>query len=108
MNPTRRIFDLQVIMEDKPDEPILVTTDQRDSSAFELWEHGTSYARSAGMIDTFMRYTAWHALTRTKRIKITWEKFNATCTFAGDAPPPPPAPAAAGEVDDETPLGFGQ
>lgn len=109
-NAQLRIFDTIVHLEDT--EPLVVQVDQRDTSAWEL----TEMARTDGpraTPQTFMRWTAWHAMKRVSLTRLTWPDFDARCILATDhvpdAAPAAPAPdPLTGEVDTDTPLGAGR
>ena len=101
-DPVRRIFELQVIMESE--EPFIVTSDQRDTAAFELEDFGVPYAQIRERPDTFMRWIAWHALSRTGQTKLTWHKWTSQAIAVIDAPVTGPVQ----EADEDTPLAGGR
>lgn len=74
-----------VQMEDQTEYQI--TVDQRDIAAFEVQPFGVTFSKAATVLHTFTRWTAWHALTRTKKIKMSWGVFSEQCVFASDVDP---------------------
>ena len=64
-----------------------VVADQRDFAAAEGADIGSS------LPNTWVRYCAWSALTRTKKYTGSWEQFNTVdCVEASDAPEEQPTP----------------
>ncbi len=78
-----------------------IVVDQRDVAAFELEPFGSPFTQVAPRVMTFMRWTAWHALVRTKALSprvYTWPEFNVECVEVRD-----PEEAVSSEVDPTTP-----
>lgn len=77
-------FEYAVEMDDGTKHRI--TVDQRDLAAFEEQEFGCSYTIAlTTKLFTMMRFVAWHALTRTKAIKMDWQSFKRDCVEVVDA-----------------------
>ncbi len=57
-----------------------VTADQRDVSAWEQAEFGSDFTTAMEHRQfTFLRFTAWNALTRRGETKLTWDEFDRQC-----------------------------
>lgn len=77
-----RTFDLRVIMDGQP--PVVIEMDQRDQAAFELEEFGVPYFRAADRYATYLRWTAWHAMVRLGKTKLSWAKWTKECKFVAE------------------------